>query len=137
MQNTVFSVANNSRKLNAPIRKGSINVAVKCFVVWLYYKYKLKQLLLNSGDKEAPTPKSKPTWLLMITYSQFLMSYSKIYSKNVKRSMENGISSSIKTSFRKWYNRKNVKGFFYFQEVETWLEPMARSDKHTRFVIVL
>lgn len=96
MQNTVFSVANNSRKLNAPIRKGSINVAVKCFVVWLYYKYKLKQLLLNSGDKEAPTPKSKPTWLLMITYSQFLMSYSKIYSKNVKRSMENGISSSIK-----------------------------------------
>lgn len=96
-----FFVANNSRKLNAPIRKGSINVAVKCFVVWLYYKYKLKQLLLNSGDKEAPTPKSKPTWLLMITYSQFLMSYSKIYSKNVKRSMENGISSSIKTSFRK------------------------------------
>lgn len=37
-----FFVVNNFWKFNVLIRKGSINVVVKCFVVWLYYKYKLK-----------------------------------------------------------------------------------------------
>ena len=32
---------------------------------------------------------------------------------------------------------KNVKGFFYFQELETLVEPLGKSNKQTRFVIVL